>query len=392
MIIGSGCKRGSSTSATTSNSKRRKESVEPNNGLSVQPEAPSRRQYLDRHDWECTQDGLTQSLSAYAAPEIIDSDADAELQKERTKKKTATTKKAKQVGEIEEITSLSSSSSDEKASSSESDTGSAGSEDVEDDDSEVEITTTKLQQRLELERPYVRGKEAPSDVKKGKDPHGFPSDRTGSASDGQNMSIVLDNNFDLTFLSQPPLAIKLESDIESKPLLPLAETEDGLKHRHPESPTVLDLPDSPGGKLSIKQQHPRLRACLHQAIGQTLKYLFFVQAFPLLPEKKRCYREALLTAARANEDDDIEQELKSNKEYSNWLATVLDARVNNIKSQCKSIARNKVVEFYQLDTRSQVACKGCVAYLQKRHPDYLFTFPEDPKSGKADTGKPFYTQ
>lgn len=214
------------------------------------------------------------------------------------------------------------------------------------------------------------------------------------------MSIVLDNNFDLTFLSQPPLAIKLESDIESKPLLPLAETEDGLKHRHPESPTVLDLPDSPGGKLSIKQQHPRLRACLHQAIGQTLKYLFFVQAFPLLPEKKRCYREALLTAARANEDDDIEQELKSNKEYSNWLATVvrfnlsfpceafiqhmtrfsqLDARVNNIKSQCKSIARNKVVEFYQLDTRSQVACKGCVAYLQKRHPDYLFTFPEDPK-------------
>lgn len=126
-------------------------SVEPKNGLSAQPEAPSRRQYLDRHDWECTQDGLTQSLSAYAAPEIIDTDANVELQKERTKKKTATTKKAKQVGEIEEITSLSSSSSDEKASSSESDTGSAGSEDVEDDDSEVEITTTKLQQRLELE-------------------------------------------------------------------------------------------------------------------------------------------------------------------------------------------------------------------------------------------------
>ncbi|KAK7690435.1 hypothetical protein QCA50_005533 [Cerrena zonata] len=347
---GSERKRRSSTSAATSKSKRRKEIIEPKNDSSVQLEAPNR---------------------SYAAPAIIDSDADAELEQEHTKKKAATTKKPKQVAELEEIAS--SSSSDEEASSSESGTGSAGSEDVEDDDSEVEISTTKLQQRLELERPYVRGKEAPSDVKKGKDPHGFPSDRTGSVSDGQN----------------PPLAIKLESDIESKPLLPLAATEDGLKHKHPELPTILDLPDSPGGKLSIKQQHPRLRACLHQAIDQTLKYLFFIQAFPLLPEKKRCYREALLTAARDNKDNDIEQELKSNKEYSNWLATVLDARVNNIKSQCKSIARNKVVEFYRLDTRSQVACKERVAYLQQRLPDYLFTFPEDPKSGKADTGKPF---
>ncbi|KAK7687240.1 hypothetical protein QCA50_009745 [Cerrena zonata] len=297
------------------------------------------------------------------------------------------TKKPKQVAELEEIAS--SSSSDEEASSSESDTGSAGSEDVEDDDSEVEISTTKLQQRLELERPYVRGKEAPSDVKR-KGPHSFPSDRIRSASDSeQNVSTVLDNDFGLTFLFQPPLAIKSEGDIESKPLLPLAATEDALKHKHPESPTVLNLPDSPGGKLSIKQQHPRLRACLHQAIDQTLKYLFFVQAFPLLPEKKRCYREALLGAARTNEDGDIEQELKSNKEYSNWLATVLDAHVNNIKSQCKSIARNKVVEFYRLDTRSQTACKERVAYLQQRLPDYLFTFPEDPKGGKADTGKPF---
>ena len=53
--------------------------------------------------------------------------------------------------------------------------------------------------------------------------------------------------------------------------------------------------------------------------------------------------------------------------------------MNNIKSECKKVARSKVAELYRLDTSSPTACKERVAHLKQRLPDYLFIFPEDPQ-------------
>ncbi|KAK7679226.1 hypothetical protein QCA50_017804 [Cerrena zonata] len=158
---------------------------------------------------------------------------------------------------------------------------------------------------------------------------------------------------------------------------------------HPQTPIEVAAPDKPGGKLPLRRQHARLIACLDVAIDPVLLKTFSENAFPLLPEKRHRHREALLTAAVESGSGDIEEELKSNKDYAQWLATIPDGRVNNIKNNCKKVATNKVVELYRLDTSDPEACKTRVAQLKRRLPDYLLIFPEDPKTGKADMGKPF---
>ena len=84
-------------------------------------------------------------IIAYTAPNIIDSDAEAELATEQPKSSSG-----------DNPVVLESSSSEDEQSSSDSDSGSdseAKSDDVveSDNNSEVEITATKLQQRLALE-------------------------------------------------------------------------------------------------------------------------------------------------------------------------------------------------------------------------------------------------
>ena len=81
-------------------------------------------------------------IIAYTAPNIIDSDAEAELATEQPKSSSG-----------DNPVVLESSSSEDEQSSSDSDSGSNSEDDVveSDNNSEVEITATKLQQRLALE-------------------------------------------------------------------------------------------------------------------------------------------------------------------------------------------------------------------------------------------------
>lgn len=92
---------------------------------------------------------------------------------------------------------------------------------------------------------------------------------------------------------------------------------------HPQTPIELAAPDKPGGKLPLRRQHARLIACLDIAIDRVLLKTFSENAFPLLPEKRHRHREALLAAAVESGSGDIEEELKSNKDYAQWLATIV---------------------------------------------------------------------
>ena len=118
------------------------------------------------------------------------------------------------------------------------------------------------------------------------------------------------------------MVVKEEDLIETKPLVG-ENVSIATKSKYPQSPTVLELPDTPSGKLSKKAQHPHLQVCLDLAIDKTFEYIFFTNAFPLLPEKKRCYRKVLIDAAEEKGYTEIHEKLEKDKEYMKWLTTIV---------------------------------------------------------------------
>ena len=140
-------------------------------------------------------------IIAYTAPNIVDSDAEAELAAEQPKSSS---------GGNPVVVELS--SSEDEQSSSDSDSGSNSEDDVveSDNNSEVEITATKLQQRLALEvsirvshisffsshkflkRPVIRRREIPEDKREEGLPdtsHTAETSRSASRSEGNSRNL-----------------------------------------------------------------------------------------------------------------------------------------------------------------------------------------------------------
>ncbi|KAF8838769.1 hypothetical protein BDN67DRAFT_1012820 [Paxillus ammoniavirescens] len=149
----------------------------------------------------------------------------------------------------------------------------------------------------------------------------------------------------------------------------------------PNWPPHTDVYLQPDGSISLKAQQPHIRKILHTAINLFLKAIVFNRAFPNCEEKRKMAVAALFEAAREDKESDIMRCLWCDSEYSNYLASVPEARLASHRLGFKKVAQPIVIASYGLK-------KGCSKLVTELLINNNFIYPQTAK-GDAIRNLPF---
>ncbi|KAI0351067.1 hypothetical protein OH77DRAFT_1430299 [Trametes cingulata] len=138
-----------------------------------------------------------------------------------------------------------------------------------------------------------------------------------------------------------------------------------------------------GGKISLKAQHPRVRAVAKKAIKEILASLCLTNAFPEGPEKHgRFARSALAASAEKLNHQDILERLKNDQEYARALATIPAQRVSTFRGRIKALTDPLVAAAYHLESGDS----DRVAWLKD---SLRYIYPGDYEKDTVEAQKPF---
>ncbi|KAJ7933332.1 hypothetical protein B0H13DRAFT_2307015 [Mycena leptocephala] len=136
------------------------------------------------------------------------------------------------------------------------------------------------------------------------------------------------------------------------------------------------------GKVTLKQQHPRVEKTAQLAVDFYLGYYLFKLSFPGTEEKNAFARDALFNAAYTLGLADIMEKIRTETAYCDLLAPILHGRVSTFRLKAKGASDATVTANYSLHGNT----KGRVAFLitGMRYIYPLSPGPVDPPRENAD--------
>ncbi|KAF8172628.1 hypothetical protein K438DRAFT_1981476 [Mycena galopus ATCC 62051] len=146
------------------------------------------------------------------------------------------------------------------------------------------------------------------------------------------------------------------------------------------------------GKVTLKQQHPRVEKTTQLAVDFYLGYYLFKISFPGTEEKNAFARDALFNAAYALNLADIMEKIQTDTAYCDRLAPLLHGRVSSFRLKAKGAADATVMANYGLHGHTEARVTFLITGMRYIYP--LSSGPIDPRTGNhgddmVDTQRPY---
>ncbi|KAI0043722.1 hypothetical protein FA95DRAFT_1609122 [Auriscalpium vulgare] len=148
-----------------------------------------------------------------------------------------------------------------------------------------------------------------------------------------------------------------------------------------------------GSKVKIREQPKAVTKVIQRANKNEMpEFICFKNAFPTQLERPPLLRQALLDAAKALGDKDIEMRMLGDPGYADHMARIPDGRISNLRGKVKLAADQCATSAYELPTIPAATFVQHIHKLMdpKDHP-MLFTYPTVGAAAKErfDMGRPY---
>jgi hypothetical protein len=145
------------------------------------------------------------------------------------------------------------------------------------------------------------------------------------------------------------------------------------------------LPNS--RNLSIREQPPAMQRMIRASVSFVTGNCLFDSTYPSAEKEEfeTYHREVFIECAKELKYFEIVKRIRKDDELVKLCAHVINARISNLRTQCKKVTDGKVEGFYQLIAGEEAIKR--VKVLTDENQDYLY--PLKP-NGDVDTKRPFF--